>query len=77
MHEHVFIIDPEHNFIFQPGKLSSGVCGGVHVGDRFLELVGEFRTLGVKLDIPEVRSSWDLRTPEYEYVLNNIKYDQW
>ena len=43
-----------------PGKLSSGVCGGVHVGDRFLELVGELSTLGVKL---EDKSSWDLRTP--------------
>ena len=43
-----------------PGKLSSGVWGGVHVGDRFLELVGELSTLGVKL---EDKSSWDLRTP--------------
>ena len=49
-----------------PGRLSSGVWGGVQVGDILREARGELRTLGVRLEMALIalRSSCDLLAQE-------------
>jgi hypothetical protein len=41
------------------------VCGGVEVGERLREWVGEASTLGVRLVPPDRKSNCDPRTPEW------------
>ena len=60
-----YIVCTETCVLLPEKLLDCGVCGGVKVGERLREWVGEASTLGVRLVPPDdLRSSCEPRTPD-------------